>query len=688
MKKTFTKFKSLSIFFRAFLFLALAFLIVGFGTLGSVYSTGGAYELTQKTSNDEKTPCVVFELSQLEEKDENGKDDTVELNLKNVYLNVGAIYVEEGATAKITLSRGTSSSSTVDSAKKTAILENFGKDQGTSEVSGTTANALYTWIAPFAVESSGKIKTYPRYKLVVEGGNILINEVVFVGEKLDADGNGTGETCVIPATIVNNADVSILRHDVTEKGSYEKAYQEACKMLDSQRMPEQVQSSFFRYSNEEIYQLHTINEVRAGGAYMKDDVYTGDRTYNVLGHGLLSLSTEIFGTSPFALRFFPMLASFGVFVVAFFLVKMLTKSEKAGFIFSLIYALCNFAFSLGHLGTPLMLGVFFFLLSLYFVLKFVLYGMEKASLKACAPVALSGIFGALAILINGVYVIPVVGVVALFGLGMLRQFKQRRVALDAVIEEAESNMECSPETKQYEITPEYKEKVVAVANEYKRKNILAPLFFGATLLLGTFMLTLLLLLPVAPAYIKLFDNPASPTSNLFSLAFQAFAGGFTGGNAYASQSAWNFFYNVFSGTGSTYAVTGAIVNPVAAALGLVGIVSAVLMLVKIFRKKDRAQEDNSLAFTLLLLLGGLVLSLVVASFAKGALAFILLAYLFSFALLATVATKAEAVAEGKEKKIIRITSIVTIVLLGAMFALFAVTTFSIPLPAWLCAKIF
>ena len=61
MKKNF--WKDASKFFRAFLILALAFLVIGLGTLGSVMSTGDSFVLTAKQDGDEKEPSLMFHLT-------------------------------------------------------------------------------------------------------------------------------------------------------------------------------------------------------------------------------------------------------------------------------------------------------------------------------------------------------------------------------------------------------------------------------------------------------------------------------------------------------------------------------------------------------------------------------------------------------------------------------------------------
>ena len=62
MKKT-NIWNRMSGWLRAFLILALVFLVLGLGTLGSLISTGDAYALTSKSEADGKEPCIVLNVA-------------------------------------------------------------------------------------------------------------------------------------------------------------------------------------------------------------------------------------------------------------------------------------------------------------------------------------------------------------------------------------------------------------------------------------------------------------------------------------------------------------------------------------------------------------------------------------------------------------------------------------------------
>lgn len=58
MAKIFGKWKKLSVFARAFAILALVFFLVGLGTLGSVQSTGGNFELSSAEKAQDRKSVV------------------------------------------------------------------------------------------------------------------------------------------------------------------------------------------------------------------------------------------------------------------------------------------------------------------------------------------------------------------------------------------------------------------------------------------------------------------------------------------------------------------------------------------------------------------------------------------------------------------------------------------------------
>lgn len=670
MKNTSTKRKRHSGFLIAFLALALAFLAVALGTIGTDRSTGNFYELQYQTAADAKEPNVIFKLSA--PKDEDG--NTLTVRLSQVYLNVGTIY-SDNAAVTLRMNRASTATSTSFSSSKSVTIA----DPSRTELpDGAVAGGDFNWIAPFDTTSwSGtNLTTYPYYKLAVYASsssskiaNVLISEVVFEGEVYE-DGEGTGEYVLIPAEISPNSE---LPYDESKGETQEDAYNKACALVDSQYIPTLSQSSFFRYGKEEAEMLSTVAEVRIGATYVSGDVYYGNTAYNSLGLDLLALSTLIFGVSPFSMRFFSVLASFGVLIVGFFLVKRLAKSEKAALVFAVLYALCGLSMSFAHLGTPLMIGVFFLVSALSCCHKFYAEGMKKASSSAAVPLVGAGILSALAVLVNGAFLIPVIGVAGLFAAGMVRQQKARRHYLDLAIAEAEAEEETAAEVPEEERTvSEGRKKVAAVLSEYRYKNAVAALSFAGAFLAGLFVLSLVLMLPASYAYVKLFHDPSAQIGILL-LGWKAFAGGFTAG----ASGAFSPFLRTFIGTGEQYAVTAAVVNPVALIAALFGIVFAVYRIISLIAGKNFGRETRVQLRTLAVPLAGVVLSLITASFAGAA--FVFAAYCFAF-VLAAVGLKTLGESGDKGRLAVKIILIAGLALLILCFLLFGVFTFSIPLP--------
>ena len=688
--------KSLSLCNIVFLIVALLFLAIGLGSLGSVQGTGKAYELRARSKTDAKEPSVYFQLTNPSYVDESGKTVTDYYRVTNVYLNVAAIYNEETSTAKITLGRGASTQASA--ATYEAVLANVGYVPPVSDETEkeddkkvkVIENAVGNWIEPFEFTPTSyfNVASYQYYKITASECNMLINEIIFYGEKLtSASGDGTGKFGVIPAKIYSAAPLNNTDDNAEDN---EEAKARASVLLDAQTLPVMAQSSFFRFGKEEVYSLMTVAEMRVGdvvyvsGGDQKANVYHGDRVYNSLGSSILAFGTVIFGNSPFGLRFFPMLASFGVLVMGYLFVKALTKSEKAGLVFAVLYALCNFTFGLGHLGTPLMIGVFFFVTAFYFMYSFYNKGITKIGAKGILPLIFSGVFAACAICVNGVYAVASLALAGLFAAGMVRQNKARRIVLDEAIAAAEA--EGQPVEGEESAEPsENMKRVSEIVSEYKWKNAAAPAAFFTALVVGALLLSLLFLLPGYIAYVRLFDNPVSPRMNVFALMAKLFAGGFTSLNG--AGCAYIPFYQLFAGTGSLYAVTLAVINPVALLAGLLGVAYAIYTVVLVLTKKLEGKDARVALRRVCIPFGLIVIGAVCGAFGGGALGFILLVYFGLFAL-AAECVRAFTEKEGRFQKTAKILTWVGFGLLCVFFLLLGVFTFSIPLPATFIGSLF
>ena len=657
MKKNF--WKSASKYFRAFLITALAFLVIGLGTLGSVMSTGDSFVLTSKQSGDEKEPSLMFHVMLPEGLDE----DTDEYNLyvKKVLVNVGAVYAPAGEDTDIRIGRGTSPDLIYSLTYPLTVPSVYRAENGSDEA---LSNGPYNW-AVFDVtsvtEKGWRLRDYAYYCFFARSNSVRINEVVFVAENNDLP-EEERKPVVLAAEL---DDASIIRR--AEGETKEEALERASAVLDSQYLPTLSSSSFYCYSEEEAYSMMTIAEMRAGGSYVKGDTYLADTVYNALGTDILALGTLIFGMSPFGLRFFPFLAAFGVLVLGYFLVRDLSKSERAGFIFAVLYALSAAFFAAGHLGTPLMLGVFFFTASVYFCHKFYAKGMKTADFKGALPVILSALFGALAVCTNGVWVIPMLGVIALFVAGMVRQRKAKAyyLAKAEAMPEAPAAAEETP-------VPSPKEHV---EREYRRKDRAAIASFAVVFLIGSLVLSLLAVIPAYLPYVRVFGDPAAPMG-VFAVAWKLFAGGFTGVNVTSYAQSWSL-HTIFAGTGELFAVTcaGLLTAAVAAAASIVALVWFLV---------GKKQCEKPALRALIIAAAGLVLALVCSFFGGGSFGFTLTALIFLFAIGGFAGD--QVLAEGGRAA--KVAMWVIAVLLILSFVLLIPFTFSVPLPAGLQTALF
>ncbi len=647
---------------RTFLIVALVFLAVGLGTLGSARSTGKSYVLSTQQGNDSKEPAVVLQVTQ-----PSGSD----LYVKEIYVNVGAVYAEPGETVTLHIARGTTASSAYSTYAEVIVANLYANAREDSKKA--EEHAQFNWVKyTIATENGWRVSTYPFYKITALDHSVMINEIVFVGN----DKEGTGDPVVLGASVHSS---SILPYDRDAGESEASALLAAGALLDSQFLPSVAQSSFFRLGDEEATTMLTIAETYRGNRYESEDVYTLERVYNSFGTDLVMLGTTMFGMSPFALRFMPFLAAFGTLVLGFLFVRRLFKSDKAGLVFAILYALCGVSLSLGHLGTPLMIGVFFLTASLYFAYRFFEDGMKKANLVSALPALFAGLFAAAAICVNGAYLIPAAGVAALFAAGVIKIVKARRAELDAAIGEAEAEEaaeEAAPAATDENGEPippahEGRKKIAKILSDYRFRISVSVALFVSLFVLGAFLIGVLSALPLYFTYVKLYPE----YNNIFYFVWKAFAGGYAGVNPAVTQSAWSLFYVLFRGSGSVYGVTAAgLLIPIAGILA--GVFGAGYAIARLARTgKDGAFTDGFVKT--LILLVGIMLTLVTASFGQGGVGFLFLAALFLFAFAGDAVCAAET-EEGKFGAAMKILKWVWLGVAAALFALFFVFIFSVP----------
>lgn len=658
---------------RIFFVVAFAFLVIGLGTLGSFSSFGKSYEVTK----DEE---IIIHVSIPDNLPSNLSAS--KLYVKRIYLNVGTVYAEKGSTAEVCVARGTSATGSFGSTRTVtlpAVYETVAEGKKATALNG----ALYNWtmidLTTSTSSTSGwRVSTYNYYRLTTNKANVRINEIVFAAETE----NGSDGAVYLLKTEID--DASVIARNEGEK--LNAAIERVGAIIDSPVIPTMAQSSFFRFTEEEVYTLMTIEEMKVGSSFLSNDVYHIDTVYGALGTDLIALSTLVFGTSPFALRLLPFLAAFGILLVGFFLVKRLTGSERAGLIFAVLYVLSSVFFVAGHLGTPLTIGLFFLVLALSLCHKFYAEGLKNTGFKASLPVLASALFSALAICVNGALTIPVLAIVGLFVAGMLRQQKAKEYYLNKALDEATNEIALAEEENVADAETKGKEKVAAVLKEYSIKNAVAILY-GAILVIGTCLLMLLSALPMYYAYVKAFDAPAAPQMSILAYVWNAFAGGFTATNV-TTVSANPWIYTLFVGSGERYAVTatGYLFGGFAVIAGIFGAVFALVRLICNLKNKSEDKTSRAQNRSAIILLGACV-AMAICSFLGNSLLATVGVMLFLFAL-AGVSVDIVLAQEDRLSKTMGVLTKVWIVLLAIGFVLTFAITFSLPIPEGILGLLF
>lgn len=390
----FARLRATSLYARIFAAVALVFFVLGISTLGSLNGTG------KKVSLPVSSSAVTFAYRLDYEHGE---------TLSDIYVNVGAIYAPPGGDeAKETvyvqayychLEDGDEHS--IASMRLANIYTTY---KSTTSSSTYRSNANYNWTAL----TTGKNYTYSVILLKITPRVAAeINEVAFV-----------------------NADGEPIAAKVAPSYCKGIAAEEVEKTLDRQGSFHKSSSARYNFTQEEEYILETISGLQwknlsdeDGSGIAAADGYTYMMTtdYNSFGVLVYALSTLIFGKSTFGLRLPSFLASFGAFILLYFLTGKLFKSEKWGLAFSSLFGLGGLFFSVGRTGTPAALIVLAVVASVYFMYRFYSKGLDKdRPLTSALPVLFSGLCAGAGIAVSGVAVFPCTLSLIVFIAGLVR----------------------------------------------------------------------------------------------------------------------------------------------------------------------------------------------------------------------------------------------------------------------------
>ena len=379
--------KKLTAYAWAFIIALFVFVTAGLCTLGSAVGYGDSLTVI-------KNQAVYYELSSSQ-------------NLAAVYVNVGAVHTEVGAETTIAIKTSTSSTSPAK-ASWTALTEtkNIGNLSG-------KAGTQYNWVALIEGQSRNI-----RKLSFTSTANLQLNEIVC----LDTDGN-VMEFTAGSSSVYAKADVETT---LDAQDGFTRFIEDGKVTLKN--------NAYNNFAQEEAYYMSAVQNLLSGNAKYEDAVYTIGANYNYLAPILMAPSVAIFGNNVFALRLPAFIATCGLMVFAFLLIRELTKKDEYAFYFSLILAFGGLMTTVGRLGAPYSMLACALMGSLYFMYRFFAKGISsKDILQGGMNILISGLFGAVALAMDITAAIPVAGILVLFGFGLRRQ----KLAYEVAVSKAE-----------------------------------------------------------------------------------------------------------------------------------------------------------------------------------------------------------------------------------------------------------
>lgn len=341
---------------RAFIVMAVIFLFVvlnGIFTLGSVKNNPvSAWQSEIKQAGSSYFSNYV--ALHVNNKDSNNndivkKDDDGKYNVK-VWLNVGRIFQSNSQNDKAVIivryKVSDGFTSTVGNKKEIEIKKGVNLKEGEYQ---------FSW---YCVEIPANTTFYSYYAIETKD-RLEINEVAFT----DTEGN------LLSANVVGEGFV--LRDNSSIDTEYTKAEDfkddnTALNLLDEQNRFKEKEAFKRRYHFIET-EVSTVNSVLSFGN--GDGLYVADNA-GALGIELISIGMSAFGFNTLGLRIVPYLFFALSIALIYALGSKLFKDTDAGWIFALIFVLAGLPMSLGGLGSVKTIGLFFALLSFYFILEF------------------------------------------------------------------------------------------------------------------------------------------------------------------------------------------------------------------------------------------------------------------------------------------------------------------------------
>lgn len=659
--------KRLSGYCKAFIALLILFFAAGFAFLGSFRSTGKSLSYVSGGDN-----LAVYDLHMTDDQS----------RLAAVYINVGNIYVQPGEDITITVRRSTTSTRAPSALVASVTLANlYATDSADRE------GANYNW-TPVAVD-----KNVSAVSISVSADeDFELNEIVCVAD----DGKP------IPMSV---------NTEFTQGFSSRRG--ELANAIDAQSSFRISDSTYHNFTQEEGWYLTSVRTVLEGSSYREDRAYTVDTDFNSLATVLMIPSVAVFGTSPFALRLPSLIAVTASLVFVYLLAGLLFKDDKYAFVSAFIFAVCGLSASLGRLGAPYMFVTCALLGSVYFMYRFFAGGISSERI-VCGGLNIlwSGVFAAFALAMNILSIFPVAGVLVLFGFGLRRQKLAYRNELnkaaaaspDPAAEAMRTEEEAAGEPAAAIIGGADGPTAVLAGGKaavkakaaYARKTRVSWAFAALSFLLCTFLLMLLASVVTYSAYVKAFDDPASPSMSYASLLWKGISSSFSVSNVteYTDANAANVLAwllplrpaTVYDGIleigSSRYLAWNVSPNAAVSVACLVAFAfSTISVLTELFSANRGSRLNKRIRRIYLVLLGGMVSSMLSSAFVSGTSALqssLFYAFYIGFIPLAVRISQPEEIrlrADGRPA------ATAADVVLGVCLAVFAIF-FVLSVPSW------
>lgn len=555
--------KKITAYTWAFILLIAAFFVGGLFTLGSPKTTGSTLTVA---SGSDAAACYSLSLDSGEK-------------LDAVYVNVGAMHTTVGSDVTITVKTSTTSTGTPSWSTfgKAVTLGNiYGKDGA--------SGANYNWVKYADGQSKSSIKKIS----FSASAYVELNEIVC----LNTDGE------IIELT------------PYTVGSSY--TFDELSAAIDRQENFRRENGAYYNFTQDEAYYMSSVHNVLGGKKLYGDARYVLDGNFNYLATLLMTPSVAIFGDSVFAVRLPAFLATCVLIVFAYLLLRALTKSDKLSFFFAIALAVGGMTTTVGRLGAPYAMVASALVVSAYCMYRFFSRGISsKHIVRGGMPVFLSGTFAAIAMAMDITAVIPVVGILVLFGFGLRRQKLAYALALKKVGGE---NAVTTEENGEVVYANAAAERAHATYAQKTRISYgFAALSFGAV----TLVLLLLSSVLIYSAYMKSVGNQATSFIVMLWRGVKASARE-TGVTSFASTNAMNvlgwwlplkpatLYAGVTSAASGEYVAWNAFPNAAVSVACFLAFLGMTAKVVVDFVKKAKDKKSLRIRRTYFVLFGGML----------------------------------------------------------------------------------